>query len=116
MPGYIRFMEGKNGTQNQKGQCTDDPGQNINFKKTDGFTNDDACSVILSNVRAGAVIKIYDDPEGKTTDDWMEITVKKQVQQYIVGDFQTNIDDGVVTATYFPNNGLNGKVSCVTVD
>lgn len=34
MSGYIRFMEGNNGTQNQKGECTDDRGTRINFKET----------------------------------------------------------------------------------
>ena len=116
MAGTLRFMEGPNGTQNQKGECTDDPGTRINFKETGGFTNDDARSLILLNVRKDAIIRVYDSPDGKTSDDWMEIWVKKEVQQYIVGSFETNIDDDVVKATCHPNNGLNGKVSRVEVD
>jgi hypothetical protein len=116
MPGYIRFMEGNNGTQNQKGECTDVASQRINFKETDGFTNDDARSVILFNVRAGAIIRVYDNPDGKTSDDWMEIRVKKEVPTYTVGSFESNIDDDVVEAIYHPNNGLDGKVSRVEVD
>ncbi|MBK8038513.1 MAG: hypothetical protein IPK22_15490 [Verrucomicrobiaceae bacterium] len=116
MSGTIRFMEGKNGTQNRKGECSDAAGTRIKFSDNDEFTNDDARSVILLNVREGAVIRIYDNTDGKTSDDYMVIKVKKLVQQYIVGTFEENIDDDVVTATYYPNNGLNGKVSRVEVD
>lgn len=114
--GEIRFMEGNNGTQNQKGECSDAPGTKINFKKTKGFTNDDARSVILFDVRAGAVIRIYDDPDGKTSDDYMEIKVKKQVQKYTINTFEQDINDETVEATYHRNNGLDGKVSRVEVD
>lgn len=114
--GKIRFMEGNNGTQNQKGECTDTAGTRIKFSETDGFTNDDARSVILFNVRAGATIRIYDNSDGKTSDDYMVIVVKKEVQEYTIGSFEENIDDDVVKATYYPNNGLDGKVSRVEVD
>ena len=85
---HIRFMEGKDCSQNHKGECTDEPGQKINFKKTDGFTNDYARSCTLLNVRAGAVIRVYDSPDGKTGDDWTEIVVRKQVQRYCIGSFE----------------------------
>jgi hypothetical protein len=116
MPGYIRFMEGNNGTQNQKGECEDTAGIRSKFSDQDGFTNDDARSLILINVRAGAKIRVYDNPDGKTSDDYMEIEVKKEVQEYTIKTFEKDIDDEVVKATYHPNNGLDGKVSRVEVD
>ena len=114
--GHIRFREYNHCEGNHKGECTDQSGTKINFKNTDGFTNDDARSAQLLNVRAGAVIRVYDSPVGKTSDDWTEIVVKKQVQEYCVKTFEETYEDDIVRVTYHRNNGLDGKVSRVEVD
>ena len=114
--GEIRFMEGNNCTQNQKGELTDAAGQKINFKKAKGFTNDDARSVSLFNVRTGAIIRVYDDPKGKVSDDWTEIVVKRSVQEICVKSFENTYEDNDVKVTFHRNNGLDGKVSSCRVN
>ncbi len=114
--GYLRFFENNGCTGNQKGECTDDPGQRINFKTRSGFTNDDARSLQLLDVRAGAVIRVYDSADGKRSDDWCEIQVKRQVSEYRVDTFERSEDGDVVKVQYHRNNGLDGKVSRVEID
>lgn len=114
MAGRIRLMEGNNGTQNAKGECCDKKGT-VMKKGDKGFTNDDARSLLLLNVRKGAAIRIFDSPDGDTGDDYTEIVVLKEVQEYCVGSFERTYTDDTVRVTYHPNNGLDGKVSRVTV-
>ncbi len=114
--GSIRFMEANECGENQKGECEDKAGTRIDFKKTEGFTNDDARSVTLLNVRKGAIIRVYDNPEGKEDDDYAEIVVKKEVQSYCVKSFENTYEDDTVKVTFHKNNGLDGKVSRVEVD
>jgi len=114
--GSIRFMEGHNCTQESTGEASDKSGQSIKFSKTPGFKNDEAKSLQLIDVRAKAVIKVFDDPSGKTSDDYTEITVKKPIRTYCVGTFQKDLDDEFVTVTHHKHNGLDGKVSLLVVE
>jgi len=118
--GEIRFMEGAKCTQNHKGETSDAPGQDINFKKEKykkkGFDNDDAKSLALFNVRAGTRVRVYDDPDGKTKDDWTDIIVKRYVQELCVNSFERVYENADVKVTWHENNGLDGKVSHVKVD
>ncbi len=75
-----------------------------------------ARSVSLFNVRVGAVIRVYDDPKGKTSDDWTQIVVKRSVQEICVKSFEHTYEDNDVKVTFHRNNGLDGKVSYCRVD
>ncbi len=114
--GEIRFMKGNNCTQDKIGECTDEAGQKINFKMTKGFTNDEASSVSLFNVRANAVICVFDDPDGTKYDDWTEIVVKCQAQKVCIKSFEQTYEDKNVKVTFHCINGLDGKVSHCTVN
>jgi len=114
--GLILFYEGNNGSQNLV--CTLKVKMDrINFKNDSyGCDNDEARSLVLSYVKAGTRITIYDSPDAKTNDDYTVITVKRSIPYYRVNSFQGNINDDYVKATYHRKNGLDGKVSYVKID
>ena len=112
--GYFDFYEGNDGTQDLLASISDRSSRTINLKKG-GFDNDEARSVVLRNVRAGAKLVVWDNPDGKQDDDWCEIEVKRQVQEYIISSFERNINDEFVKVTYHRDNGLDGKVSRIYI-
>jgi hypothetical protein len=88
----------------------------LNFKDSSACGNDEARSVILTNVPAGARLRVYDDPGCGTEDDWADIRTYAQVYRFTVNSFEINFNNGVVSQTYHIDNGLNGKVSCIRFD
>lgn len=118
LAGSLDFYEGPSGTQTKHCTLDDKAGQNYNLKKKGHpCPNDDLKSVVINGVRVGAVLRVYDDPGGNPNkDDWTEIVVKKVVQQYTVPDFERTYEDDVVRVTYHRDNGLNGKVSHISIN
>lgn len=116
--GQFAFFEGNGGTQDKLGNdVSDAPGQSYNLKQPNptDIPNDEARSVVLYNVRAGAVLSVYDNPNGDTDDDWCEIVVKRQVQQETVDSFEITYENENLRVTYHRKNGLDGKVSHISV-
>jgi hypothetical protein len=113
--GVMKFMQGNNCTQDIVGETSDEPGKSINFKKTGEFTNDEARSVLLINVRAGTLLKVYDHPDGDMDDDWTEIVLKKTVSRYCIKSFEQTYEDEAVKILYHSHNGLDGKVSRIEI-
>jgi hypothetical protein len=116
--GNFAFYEGYGGSQNKLGNdVSDAAGQSYNLTKPNPthIPNDEARSVVLYNVRVGAVLSVYDNAEGKTDDDWCEIVVKRLVQQETVASFEETYENENVRVTYHRQNGLNGKVSHISV-
>lgn len=94
------------------GVCTDRRPQDISFKDTRGFRNDEARRLSLINVRAGARIYLFDSPAASTSDDWTYIYVKRKTWQGIfISSFERSYENDDVSVTYHRKNGLNGKVS-----
>jgi hypothetical protein len=115
MAGTIDLYEGNGGSQNKIGTLTDRPGQNINLKNSN-IDNDEARSLVLNDVRPGALIRVYDDPRGRPSkDDWTEIHVKQGATQYTVSSFERTYEDDVVRVIFHRNNGLDGKVSHIKI-
>jgi len=86
------------------------------FEFEDGWCqNDEAQSAILRNVPKGKVFKIYDNRDGMTNDDWLEIIVNEDIiGDHIINDFETSIDnEDAKVRVIFHNDGsdLNGQVS-----
>jgi hypothetical protein len=75
-------------------------GRAINFKRDRNIDNDEARSCSLHDFPVGAVIRFYDNPDGRTNDDWCEITVKKSHQQYCISTFERTYEDEYVKVTY----------------
>ncbi|MDJ0619489.1 MAG: hypothetical protein QNJ63_22555 [Calothrix sp. MO_192.B10] len=81
--------------------------------------NDEARSLkIASGAEVGATIQVFDDPSAKTDDDYSTITIKSAVpsEGICVSTFEdSRTYDSAVQVDYTEKNGLDGKVSHVTV-
>ncbi|WP_143231041.1 hypothetical protein [Actinosynnema sp. ALI-1.44] len=108
--GEIIFYEGNGATQNIVHATSDEPGQDFAPHQ-----NDEARSAKLIFVRPGARITVFDSPSKDKRDDYAIIYVKKFTGTIIIDHFEKDVDDEYVTVVYVRNNGLNGKVSRVTV-
>jgi hypothetical protein len=71
--------------------------------------------VKLVFVAPNTVITVYDSPEKEKEDDYAIILVKRLVGTIIIDHFEQDRDDENVTVVYIRNNGLNGKVSRITI-
>ena len=106
------LYEGNSGQQNIVCTIRLSGAQQINFKSDSlGCDNDEARSLILYDVPAGQVLRLFDDPGGSRDDDWTEIQVKRALNEYVVGSFELDQNNADVRVSYFRNNGLDGKVS-----
>jgi hypothetical protein len=89
--------------------------QDINFKKKQNrCENDEAKSMVLTGFfKKGTRIFLYDNPDGKRSDDWFEIEFKDDMVnvRYVIPSFELSFKDRFIWATYHKKNGLNGKVS-----
>jgi hypothetical protein len=113
LQGIISFYEGNRATQNKVCDLTTDDHGKFNFQNHDQCDNDEARSLVLSNIKPGYVIQIYDDPGCSTGDDWTEITVRQDFSRLVIESFETNRDDSDILVAHHHHNGLDGKVSCV---
>ena len=110
----LSFYEGTGGSQNKVCELSVRTGT-INFKKHRQCDNDEAKSLVLSFVRAGTVVRVYDDPSCRTNDDWAEIEVKQDAGRLLVSTFERDRRSRQLDVTFHRDNGLNGKVSCVKI-
>ena len=88
--------------------------QDINFKKTRGFRNDEARMVTLINIKAGTRIYVFDNSPPSTRDDWTVIYVKKNIdssRMITVKSFEKSFETDTISVAYHRKNGLDGKVS-----
>lgn len=106
----ISFYEGNNAEQdlvctlNYTNNDVSDFNQNI-------CTNDEARSTLVCNAIIGTVIKIYDDPNRSTEDDWTEIRIRADIDKIAINSFEKSYENEEVRVIYHKNNGLDGKVS-----
>jgi hypothetical protein len=108
----IIAKEGNNCSQDDKGSTLYEKERCYNFKKGDNdFENDEARSLVIQWLPRDAIIEVYDDPNGKTNDDWTSIKIKKAVPEYCIGSFENSYEDDIVIVEHHHKNGLNGKVS-----
>src|SRR5205823_2408311 len=108
--GLITLYEGNFGTQNIVQTFSDAPRH-----LTRVHPNDEARSLVLNRVRAGAVITVYDSSSGSTRDDYCIIRVGRFISRYVVNSFEHDVSGGAVTVEYHHNNGLDGKVSAIKI-
>lgn len=119
--GTLTFKEGNNGSQNTVATITDAPNQFYDLKNEEPYdigANDEARSLILTNVRVGAIISVYNAPAGDASDCYAVITVKTSAAQIIVGSFGSSYEDGSVKVVFFPHGShkLDGYVSAIRVN
>lgn len=92
----------------------------VNFQasnqRVSGCENDEARSATLLNLKAGSVISIYDSPSRSREDDWTTLEVTKDFEKITINSFETaRWPDGILLKWVNHNNGLDGKVSSVTL-
>lgn len=92
------------------------PGQLIQFTTNDRFQDDEARSLLFRRLAPGTIIRLYADSAGNTSNDWVEILVKQEVEGYCVISFETSFEDAVIAVNISNVDGLDGKVSLMTVD
>lgn len=103
------FYEGNNATQDKVCSIPAET-DTWHFKNHSGW-NDEARSLVLQDVPSGTVIRIADDPNGATDDDYTDIYVKTQGHSVIIPSFEQSYEDDYVKVKYHSDNGLDGKVS-----
>jgi hypothetical protein len=112
--GTMSFREDNGCLQDFVGSLTDRSGNVVRFPDNDSFDNDDARSLQLTNVKAGSIVRVYDNSDGSTADDWTQIFVKT-TGSFCVGTFQLSSDNASMKIDYHPVDNLDGKVSRVDV-
>jgi hypothetical protein len=116
--GRLFFKEGQHGDQNIVVDITDAPGQFYSLTAEHPIgQNDEARSLVLVNVRPGAVITVYNDSNGSAGKDYCVIEVKNLVTEMIIPGFETSWEDNNVRCTtYNDHNDLDGQVSAIRVN
>eukprot|EP01083_Nonionella_stella_P204926 746695_1 len=90
----------------------------INFKSSNnyGCDNDETRSLKIMSAKAGTKITLWDNPDGKTDDDFYVIDVLKDITSpQTVEHYETNMDTYYIRGRYYRDNGLNGKVSRIKI-
>jgi hypothetical protein len=67
--------------------------------------------LVLYAMPPDVTVRLYDHPQGKTGDDWVEITTKWHLDIKIIATFESAFEDDDVRVVYHAHNGLDGKVS-----
>lgn len=112
----IEFYNGDNGTGRLENILDERYTRSLNLKNERDWNNDEIRSLRLKSVAPGTIIRLYDNPDMKRNDDWIEIRVKKSGNDIVVGDLEkSNYHNSHYTAEFHRVNGLNGKVSAIEV-
>lgn len=112
---FAVFFEGNNAEQDYVCNVSMAREKALDLTNHRECVNDEARSLILYDVPAGAVLRLYDNSEGNREDDWVEILVKRPISEKLIRTFEQSFEDDDVRMTYFRNNGLDGKVSRLEV-
>lgn len=118
LDGFITLYEGNDGSQNIVCTIDFDESKTINFQSDSlGCDNDEARSAILSLLPAGAVFVVYDSPNGNREDDFTIVRIKQNLPlSYTINSFEGNVNDNYIEMQFFRNNGLDGKISSISID
>ncbi len=115
-PDRITLHSGKDCKDRNVGATDGAPGQFIQFTSDDRFQDDEAQSLLFRGLNRGTIIRLFDHPAGDTSNDWVEILVMQEVEGYCVISFETSFEDAVISVNFSHVDGLDGKVSLMTVD
>ncbi|AWX44942.1 Meprin A [Flagellimonas maritima] len=108
----IELREGNGGTQGFAGSITNfQNGSTFNFTQIGTIDNDKARSMVLFDIPAGTVIKVFDNSNASRLDDWAEIIVKRDISQKVIDSFERHQEDDDIRVIYFKEGNLDGKIS-----
>ena len=89
----------------------EEPTPIVDFTQDDRCPNDEARSLIFLNVSAGRAFRLFDDPGGSRSDDWVVIVFKRDVTSKVIGSLEGSFEDEDVLVQYHWNDDLDGKIS-----
>lgn len=84
-----------------------------------GCGNDEIRSVTLQGARRGQRITFHDDPGGSSSDDYTTIEILQDIAwdaPQVIGTLEKDLDTTQVRVRHHHVNGLDGKVSRISVD
>jgi len=91
----------------------------LNTRERWNWENDEIRGVALSNVPSGTKIYLYDDPCGRTNDDWCLITIKRDIEPdeiiVINEGLETTHSNDAYSLSYSRGNNLLGRVSHINI-
>ena len=115
----ITWFEGNDGSQNvvRRDSFSNSNSYYIasNLKRESG-QNDEIRSVVLENLPKGTRLTVYDNPDGKTDDDWTTLVIKEYKPKIVIRHFEETKETSDYRMDYHRKNGLNGKISRVVID
>jgi hypothetical protein len=113
--GLVHLKEDNGCFQDTVGTVSDRSGVTLDFTLSNSYIdNDEARSLQFANVKAGAILRLYDSPSGDTSDDWTQIFVKNDTSRCL-GTLQGSANDATWKVDHHHVNGLDGKVSRLDV-
>jgi hypothetical protein len=111
-PGFV-FYEGSAASQGKI--CSIGAAPAVVSLQNHNCPNDEIRSVKLLKLKKNTILRVFDHPDGQLEDDWAEVVVLKDLDEYVVSSFEAARNDGVVEVYYSRNNGLDGKISRLEV-
>ncbi|MBO6826489.1 MAG: ricin-type beta-trefoil lectin domain protein [Sneathiella sp.] len=111
----ILLYEGNNCSQDIVGQFKSRERVSVNCKKDNRCPNDEARSILLQPWASPSEVKVYDHPDGKTSDDWWHGYVANFDGPVCFSTFQKTSKRGYADGYFHKKNGLDGKVSRINV-
>ncbi len=130
----IELHSGANGGGRLVGTTNDAP-KVIVFPMDEDWADNSGASVRLRNVKAGTVVRLYDNPGVavrydeygdvigyyedppalRLSEDWVEIQVKHSVEDYTVPSLESQYYDKYVNVVWYRDSHIIGKVSRLEV-
>ena len=73
---------------------------------------------LLGNFPKGFKVILHDSPDGRNSDDWTIVVVKRDLvrARVLVGTFENDFENQDVKVSYHRKNGLDGKVSRIRTE
>eukprot|EP00092_Neocalanus_flemingeri_P032775 GFUD01035648.1.p1 GENE.GFUD01035648.1~~GFUD01035648.1.p1 ORF type:complete len:409 (-),score=59.55 GFUD01035648.1:65-1291(-) len=116
--GFISLWEGNRATQDLVCRLRFSRSHSWNLKDTSKCDNDETRSFRIIRADKGTVLRFFDNQYGATSDDWVEYTVKRKIEEkriVTIPTYEESFENEFLKAKYHPHNGLDGKVSRVEV-
>lgn len=99
--------------------CVIPAGQDLDFSlPARGCENDEARSLELRGIAKGTRLSVYDSTGGNTSDDYTFVDVKRDIginESVKLGSFESNFENADIKVTHVRNNGLDGKISRISI-
>lgn len=117
--GGFYFYEKSHVDQTGDTVCVVPAGQDLDFSLPGrGCERDESRSLQLRGVARGTRLSLYDSPGGSASDDYTFVDVKRDIginESVKLGSFEANFENADIKVTHIHNNGLDGKVSRISV-